>query len=592
MLTAAILVGCSAEIVDSIRDPIPGGVAEENSSPTEDGRRQSEPCVAYDNIETGERCSDCGFGLVCGQPESVSCQSRDNGRACQTCVSVGGELIFDSCLGGGNDQLAYCEGTAPPPDLATGEDLVCSNCFNSDGGLIRSSCQPRSESCSGYAVGSSSCEECSVDGVVVSTICTLADEPRSCITYADELGSCVECVDDNDNTVVRRCTPTDATITGCTEVIAEGTACQTCTAASGAVLTSNCIDLDAAASTCSILMFVEQICLVCESAGRPIAVICEQQSCEQVACSVDADCLNGQACIDFVCADPSEYVDSDNDGVVDQGAPSTPTAGCAAPPPCSTTTNDQGQLCLSCPLSDGSSEMQCAQPSPLRCEVLSAELAGMDPQGDGTEADAVNQACLVCSDSQTGTVVWTDCSADNGNTPAPPCLRVEEEGCDICFDLTISTPIYSSCEQQTCYGVVSFSLDDDAQGGTAEVDCVTCQDRDAEAVARCYLVGACGASTEEAWVGEACANTVALTVTPQQCGNAWDAAGTTWASAEEEMAAIIAFGRANGIVVVETSHIGSAGSCTVCDCTRDDQFVIWVDEADVEQASRLFGLSP
>jgi hypothetical protein len=600
LLGLATIVGCSE--FTPLAQERPGseeeGFTRNESDPSEPGR-----CTSYDNVD-GLRCSDCGFGPVCGEVSIASCQSRDNGRTCQTCTTGEGEVVYDTCLSNVSTiQNVRCEVASSGFGELEDVQVQCTNCYGDDGFLVSSTCRPASESCSSYSVGSSQCEECTRDGAVVFTSCAVNDEPRLCTAYGNEYGSCVECVNNNDELVVQTCTPTEAPATSCTEVVtADGQACQTCTSGGGELVSFTCTDLDAAAKTCSILEFSQQICLVCEAAGRPIAVLCQRTSCEQQECSVDAQCGLGEVCTNFVCTQSSGYGDEDGDGVVDAPPPSAPELdeACAQPPVCSMSINEEGQFCRTCPRDDGVEETACAHRSPLSCEVVSAERAGIT--GD---VDAVGALCQVCSDQQTLNQVWSDCTADDGNTPAPPCLHLEVENCDVCFDWMSGEAIYSSCAEEICYNASQFELENDDQplllnDVQAVVECVTCDERSSGvAEARCYLVNACtsaDAAVEpeagmEVWVADSCDNAVPFTLAPKECGNSWDQA-SPWSSVDEELAGIMAMGLANDIVIVQAEQSGSRAGCTLCDCDRGDVLTLWVDPSMIEQATRLFGTSP
>jgi hypothetical protein len=577
---------------------------DEGAAPENSRGESNTPGCATDAIRVSGDvvCASCDFGDedICGEAEVATCEARQNsqGDTCQLCITPSGAILYDDCFTGNElaADAAFCE---PTPGRQEGE--ACSTCFDSFGSAVSTSCAPETEGCADFTADDGrACSACATASGADFTVCESVDiDPDFCRAYENDVGRCVDCFDNERGLLSHTCSPREG-VRVCEERVVDGLICSVCFNDSGFVVEQSCAGGVPQIERCEQLVFSEQTCVVCVDGKGDVAVVdCAANACfdagASVVCRSDADCNENEACFDGACV---PRVGDDT-----EGAPPLAPEACAVPS-CSMNVNADGVVCRSCPTSDGDVEVRCLGGSPLRCEFLPEDSlappptdeVGEDNLGEAERPDAAPQGrtCVLCAD-EAGAEVYRDCEG-NGAVPPPYCTDVltdTNDVCTVCFDAVTNAPVYTSCDEQSCYDRTETELADldgvalSVGGDIAVASCQTCNDG-TDINTSCQLQQTCANNL----VADptSCEGGAELRIRPRVCENPWEAYRRS-ASRRDDLAGLMAFSidRHQLVVQAATTTPDTPQACAVddCSCARGD--IVTLVVADADAAAAAFG---
>lgn len=360
---------------------------------------------------------------------------------------------------------------------------------------------------------------------------------------------CETCTDASGAVVSTLCEPAHDE---CHEVDDGGRTCRECTR-DGAVVVFACEQPDIAPRSCEAYANELGRCIDCyDDADELLSHSCTLAEDVFVSCSeiVTQEGLRCQACVDRngaqvarSCeADVSElqqcalleYTEQSCVVCVDQfhdvaftscespGCESE--AACLPPPACFFETSPDGALCRTCPVGgNGEVEQRCVVETNLECA------------GAPSVEDPSAPSCLSCVDRVTQVEVYRRC---DGSGAPPTCeITVNADGatCEVCDDPVTSEPIYATCDGQTCYALGRFAVTGPGGGGLvldgapAVAECSECGVAQglvgsAGFEASCSLRTDCG-GTDLTDPSAVCDKAVVFRLAPRICDNPWELAG-------------------------------------------------------------------
>jgi hypothetical protein len=602
-----LVTGCAelsaGDATEGAPDVVDGEVAADATS--------TPGCDPADIADDGaQRCASCAFDdgtvAICGAPVQAPCETRQNSRgaACQLCVTADGAILYDDCFTAG-DAAPVVQACESSVDATTDEQ--CTTCFDGDGNVVSVACGPRTGSCEDRFDGGRRCRVCTADGVTVSSTCDARDiDPQACVGYENDVGACVDCFDAAGALLSHECTGSSAA-TACEQTVQpEGLVCTVCTDARGTVVDRFCDQALPQPARCADLVFSEQSCLLCVDDNDVIVrAECRSNDCDGfvAGCRVDGDCPAGQACFDGACVATAGTED----------APDPVPPACAAPPACENSVDADGNVCRTCPRSDGVAETRCMPASRLSCETLPEDqLPSGDSLGDessaGTDAPSQGRTCTLCRDAPSGVEVYRDCEG-NGAVPPPFCVDdvdVAGQPCSVCYDAISGATVYRSCAIDTCAAMQTAPLVDDAgapftfTGPIARIDTATCEQcRQGDGVVtddvvgafqpRCIIDSPCTNQATSSDDAQACPITTRLLLAPLSCAQPWDGFGDG-ATVQGELRDVLEFLLRGGVFAVSAGQVqAGAGGCDACTCERGDRIAVFVWAYDEDRARALLG---
>lgn len=422
--------------------------------------------AASSEVSSGDEAEGPCAGVACARSTpgcAVEDIRRSGAEVCATCLGSASDV--DIC---GVPEVARCE------SREDAEGRACRFCATASGELLYDACftDVRSEGVACEPVPSPP-----PSGVESAVGAPEVDEDVACQTCTDASGRVVSTV----------CEPAhDA----CRAVDDGGRVCRECTR-DGRVVIYACDEPRLEPRFCELYANAEGRCVDCYDDANDLlfhtctltagaGVACSQAvTTEGVVCDVCTDAagvtvyktcsgvqrqLERCALLDFteqrcvVCLD-----DVGGIGLTRCQAQGCGDAQCAPPPACTWEQASAGQWCRACPVgSAGEIEVRCVEDTRLVCMLEGPDDGAFDP--------APESACITCADPALGDTVYRRC---DGVDALPACSRVERDDgrlCEVCSDPRTGEDIYATCDEASCYAVGTFSLVSQATGATLFVE--------------------------------------------------------------------------------------------------------------------------